>query len=128
MGGRLDRLARSSVDLHNIIAKLSAKGVDFRCLQQSGIDTASGTGKLVLAILGAVAEFETDIRRERQREGIERAKAKGVYKGRKAMIDNDAILAMKADGVRPVDIARKLGVARASVYRALAKEPAQPNC
>lgn len=116
---RLDRLARSSVDLHNIIARLAAKGVGFRCLQQSGIDTASGTGKLVLAILGAVAEFETDIRRERQREGIDKAKAKGVYKGRKPTIDNEAIVAMKAEGVRPVEIARKLGIARASVYRAL---------
>jgi len=116
---RLDRLARSSVDLHNIIDRLNAKGVKFRCLQQAGVDTDSGMGKLVLAILGAVAEFETDIRKERQREGIEKAKASGVYKGRKPSVDADAVLTLKADGVRPSDIAKRLGIGRASVYRAL---------
>lgn len=116
---RLDRLARSSVDLHNIIAKLTAKGVKFRCLQQAGIDTDSGMGKLVLAILGAVAEFETDIRKERQREGIEKAKANGVYKGRKPSVDVSAVHALKASGVASSDIARQLGIGRTSVYRAL---------
>ncbi|HEY7960046.1 MAG TPA: recombinase family protein, partial [Sphingomicrobium sp.] len=71
-------LARSSNDLYNIIAALTKKGVKFHCIQQSGVDPDSGIWKLVLAILGRVAEFETDIRRERQREGIEKAKAKGV--------------------------------------------------
>jgi len=117
---RLDRLARSSVDLHNIIDRLNGKGVKFRCLQQAGIDTDSGMGKLVLAILGAVAEFETDIRKERQKEGIERAKAKGVYKGRKPSVDARAVQALKADGIRPSEIAKRLGIGRASVYRALA--------
>lgn len=116
---RLDRLARSSVDLHNIVAKLDAKGVKFRCLQQSGVDTDTGMGKLVLAILGAVAAFETDIRKERQREGIDKAKANGVYKGRKPSVDVAAIRALHKDGVRPVDIARRLNVGRASVYRAI---------
>jgi DNA invertase Pin-like site-specific DNA recombinase len=116
---RLDRLARSSVDLHNIIDRLNAKGVKFRCLQQAGVDTDSGMGKLVLAILGAVAEFETDIRKERQKEGIEKAKAKGVYKGRKPSVDANAVQALKADGVRPSEIAKRLGIGRASVYRAI---------
>lgn len=117
---RLDRLARSSVDLHNIIAKLTAKGVKFRCLQQAGIDTDSGMGKLVLAILGAVAEFETDIRKERQREGIDKAKANGVYKGRKPSVDVKAVLALRDDGVSPTDIAKRLKIGRTSVYRVLA--------
>jgi DNA invertase Pin-like site-specific DNA recombinase len=117
---RLDRLARSSVDLHNILAKLTAKGVKFRCLQQAGIDTDTGTGKLVLAILGAVAEFETDIRKERQREGIEKAKAKGVYTGRKPSVDAAAVRSLKADGLGPSQIAQRLKIGRASVYRALA--------
>jgi len=116
---RLDRLARSSVDLHNIIARLVGKGVKFRCIQQAGVDTDSGMGKLVLAILGAVAEFETDIRKERQREGIEKAKEKGVYKGRKPSVDINAVQALKEEGVRPSDIAKRLGIGRASVYRAL---------
>src|SRR3546814_9234296 len=84
---RLDRLARSVIDLHQIIAKLTEKGVAFRVLQQSGIDTSTSSGKLLLTMLGAVAELETEIRAERQRDGIEAAKAKGVYKGRPATID-----------------------------------------
>jgi DNA invertase Pin-like site-specific DNA recombinase len=116
---RLDRLARSSVDLHNIIARLTAKGAKFRCLQQAGVDTDSGMGKLVLAILGAVAEFETDIRKERQREGIEKAKAKGVYKGRRASVDASAVRALHNQGVGPSAIAKQLKIGRASVYRAL---------
>lgn len=116
---RLDRLARSSVDLHNIVAKLETKGVRFRCLQQSGVDTDTGMGKLVLAILGAVAAFETDIRKERQREGIDKAKANGVYKGRKPSVSIDEVRKLKSEGMRPTDIAKKLNIGRASVYRAL---------
>ena len=116
---RLDRLARSSIDLHNIIARLTKKGVKFRCLQQSGIDTDTGMGKLVLAILGAVAEFETDIRKERQREGIEKAKAAGKYRGRKPTIDREAILDLHKQGIGPAAIAKQLKVGRTSVYRAL---------
>ncbi|RYG79468.1 MAG: recombinase family protein, partial [Alphaproteobacteria bacterium] len=78
---RLDRLARSVADLHQLIERLNSKGVGFRVAQQAGIDTTSSTGKLTLAVLAAVAEFETEIRRERQRDGIAKAKAAGVYKG-----------------------------------------------
>ena len=116
---RLDRLARSSVDLHNIVAKLDTKGVKFRCLQQSGVDTDGSMGKLVLAILGAVAAFETDIRKERQLEGIERAKANGVYKGRKPSVDTAAVKALRDQGVGPTEIAKRLGIGRASVYRVI---------
>ena len=116
---RLDRLARSVVDLFNIIERLQAKSVAFRCLQQNGIDTDSSTGRLTLAILGAVAAFETEIRKERQLEGIEKAKKAGVYKGRKRSIDGDAIKKLYSDGQSPTEIAKTLNIGRASVYRYL---------
>jgi DNA invertase Pin-like site-specific DNA recombinase len=116
---RLDRLARSVIDLHQILAKLTAKGVGFKALQQSGVDTTTSTGKLTLAILGAVAEFETDLRKERQREGIDKAKAAGVYKGRKPSVARDQVAALKAEGLGATEIAKRLGVGRASVYRVM---------
>jgi DNA invertase Pin-like site-specific DNA recombinase len=116
---RLDRLARSAADLHNIVRQLTEKGVAFRCLQQSSIDTTTSTGKLLLGVLASIAEFEADIRRERQREGIERAKAAGVYKGRKPSVDVAAVRALRKQGLGGTEIAKKLGIARASVYRAL---------
>ncbi|RDC60880.1 putative transposon Tn552 DNA-invertase bin3 [Alteripontixanthobacter maritimus] len=117
---RLDRLARSVADLHQVIEKLSAKGVGFRCLNQSGVDTDTSTGKLMLAVLGAVAQFENDIRRERQMEGIAKAKAEGRYKGRPATIDPEEIKAMRERGLGASQIAREMNIGRASVYRALA--------
>ena len=117
---RLDRLARSGSDLQNIVARLNAKGVGFRCLQQGAVDTTTGMGKLVLGILGAVAEFEADIRKERQLEGIAKAKEAGVYKGRKPTVNVEAVKALKVAGKGPAEIAKELGIGRASVYRALA--------
>ena len=117
---RLDRLARSVGDLFAIIDRLQAKGVQFRCLQQSGVDTNSSTGRLMLAILGAVAAFEADIRKERQADGIAKAKAAGIYKGRKPSVDTGRVRELHDAGKRPADIARELGIGRASVYRALA--------
>ncbi|PHS42859.1 MAG: resolvase [Marinobacter sp.] len=116
---RLDRLARSVVDLFTIIEKLQEKGVSFRCLQQSGVDTDSSTGRLMMTILGAVAAFEADIRKERQMEGIAKAKAAGVYQGRKPSIDGDEVRRLYNEGVRPVEIAKRLKIGRASVYRHL---------
>jgi DNA invertase Pin-like site-specific DNA recombinase len=117
---RLDRLARSVADLHQIVEKLSEKGVGFRCLNQSGVDTDSSTGKLMLAVLGAVAQFENDIRRERQMEGVARAKAAGKYRGRPATIDPEAVRTLHEKGLGASQIARELKIGRASVYRALA--------
>jgi DNA invertase Pin-like site-specific DNA recombinase len=114
---RLDRFARSSVDLHNIVATLIAKGVDFRCIEQAGVDTSTSSGKLMLGMLGAVAEFETGIRRERQMEGIARAKREGVYTGRKATINHDVVLQLHGEGKGATEIAASLGIGRASVYR-----------
>lgn len=116
---RLDRLARSVGDLFAIIERLQSKQVAFRCLQQDGVDTDSSTGRLMVAILGAVAAFEADIRKERQMEGIAKAKAAGVYKGRRPSIDGDEVRRLYNTGLRPVDIAQKLSIGRASVYRHL---------
>jgi DNA invertase Pin-like site-specific DNA recombinase len=87
-----------------------------------GIDTGSATGKLMLTILGGVAAFERDIMLERQREGIAKAKAAGKYKGRKAtaMAKADEVKALHRDGVGAAEIAKRVGIGRASVYRALA--------
>jgi DNA invertase Pin-like site-specific DNA recombinase len=83
---RLDRLARSVTDLRNIVDQLEAKGVGFRVLRQE-IDTTTSSGRLMLNMLAAFAEFENDLRRERQRDGIEKARAAGVYKGRPPTYD-----------------------------------------
>lgn len=116
---RLDRLARSMTDLRQIIDRLTAKSVEFRALQQGAIDTSTSGGRLMLNMLAAFAEFETDLRRERQREGIDRAKAQGVYKGRKPSVPIDQVIAMHVEGVGPAEIAKRLQISRASVYRAL---------
>src|SRR5690348_17175185 len=84
---RLDRLPRSVSDLRQILDRLAAKGVGFRALQQGAIDTTTSNGRLMLNVLGAFAEFETDLRRERQADGIAKAKIAGVYKGRPPSID-----------------------------------------
>lgn len=117
---RLDRLARSVGDLHRIIERLTEKKVAFRCINQSGVDTDTSTGRLMLSILGAVACFESDIRAERQREGIEKAKLAGKYRGRPATISPDAVRELRDQGLGATEIAKKLGIGRASVYRALA--------
>jgi DNA invertase Pin-like site-specific DNA recombinase len=118
---QLDRLARSAADLHAIVARMSAKGVGFRCHQQGGIDTDTSTGKLLPGVLVSIAEFETDIRKERQREGIDRAKIAGVYKGRKPPVDVAAVLLLRDQGVGLSEIAKRMGIGRASVYRAMSR-------
>lgn len=117
---RLDRLARSVADLHRIIETLDSKGVAFKCLNQPGVDTDTSTGRLMLAMLGAVAAFENDIRRERQMEGVRKAQAAGKYRGRPASIDASKIKELKANGMGAAAIAKSLQIGRASVYRALA--------
>lgn len=114
---RLDRLARSITDLREIVDGLSAKGVGFRCLQQGALDTTRSDGKLMLNILGSFAEFEADLRRERQMEGIAKAKERGVYKGRKPSIDAEGIAKALSGGESPTAVAKRFGVARSSVYR-----------
>ena len=113
---RLDRLARSVVDLHSISEELKSKGVELIVTEQS-IDTTTPTGRLMFNMLAAIAEFETDLRRERQLEGIAKAKQEGRYKGRPVTVDADAIRAALAGGEPPTAIAKRLKVARSTVYR-----------
>ena len=85
------------------------------------IDTSTAAGKCFLDMLGVFTEFETNLRRERQLEGIAGAKARGVYKGRKPSIDPAKIKKMKGEGIGPSAIAKALKIGRASVYRALSE-------
>jgi DNA invertase Pin-like site-specific DNA recombinase len=116
---RIDRLARSIGDLQDIVRELKAKGATLRATEQP-IDTSTAAGKAFLDMLGVFAEFETNLRRERQMEGIAAAKLRGVYKGRPPSIDADKVAALKAEGLGATEIAKRLGVGRASVYRVLA--------
>ncbi|RYF31223.1 MAG: recombinase family protein [Comamonadaceae bacterium] len=120
---RIDRLARSVTDLHQLVGRLAAKGVGFRAVQQGEFDTTTSYGKLFLTILGGVAEFEAGIRRERQLEGIEKAKAAGVYRGRPVTVDREAIRALHREGIKPTAIRDRLRVSLSTVYDAI-KEPA----
>lgn len=114
---RLDRLARSMTDLRRVVDQLTGKGVGLRVLQQGAIDTTKAEGRLMLNMLASFAEFETDLRRERQADGIAKAKAQGRYRGRPATISAERIAELEGQGLGPSAIARKLGIARASVYR-----------
>lgn len=117
---KLDRLARSMVNLVDITAKLKTKGVELRVLALN-LDTATPTGKLMLNLLGSIAEFERELMLERQREGIARAKADGKYKGRAptAQRKADDVRRMKAEGKTAEQIVVELGISRSSVFRAL---------
>lgn len=115
---RIDRLARSIGDLQDIVRGLKAKGVSLRATMQS-VDTSTAAGKAFLDMLGVFAEFETNLRRERQMEGIAKAKAAGVYKGRKPMINIEDVRALRAQGLGATEIAKRLEIGRASVYRVL---------
>lgn len=115
---RIDRLARSLMDLERIVQELRDKGAHLKATEQP-IDTASPAGRAFLQMLGVFAEFETAIRKERQMEGIAKAKARGVYKGRKPSVPVDKVKEMRAAGSGASDIAKQLGIARSSVYEAL---------
>lgn len=117
---KLDRLARSVAHLLEILDTLTAKGVSLRILSM-GIDTGTATGKLMLTLLGGVAEFEREIMLERQREGIAKAKAAGKYKGRAptAMAKADDVLKLHREGIGGTEIAKRVGIGRSSVYRIL---------
>lgn len=112
---RLDRLARSLSDLTQIILRLEKKGVGFRCTEQS-VDTTSPEGRLMVHIMGAFAEFELEIRKDRQREGIDKAKKAGVYV-REEKVSANQILALRARGLGAQAIARELKIAPKTVYR-----------
>jgi DNA invertase Pin-like site-specific DNA recombinase len=115
---KLDRLARSVSDLMKIIKELENKKVGLRILNL-GMDTTTPTGKLMLTILGGVAQFEREIMLERQREGISKARAEGKYKGRKSIQPDikQNVIKRVASGESKVEVARKLGIGEATVYR-----------
>lgn len=116
---RLDRLARSMDDLSGIARELQEKGVALKATEQP-VDTSSAAGKAFFQMLGVFAEFETNLRRERQMEGIAKAKAAGVYKGRKPSIDVNEVKRLRnVEGMGATEIARELGIARTSVYRVI---------
>ena len=115
---RIDRLARSVLDLQLIVKELGDKGVTLTATEQP-ISTKDATSKCFLDMLGVFAELETNLRAERQLEGIARAKEKGVYKGRKAKIDVEKIKKLKAEGLGATAIAKQLKIHRDSVYRLL---------
>src|SRR6202163_763912 len=116
-----DRLARSTAELLSIEADLSKRGIGLVVLSMGGerLDTRNPTSKLMLTILAGVATWEREIMLERQREGIAKAKAAGKYKGRPISIDAAQIRQLRAE-LGPAAIAKRLGIARSSVYRVLA--------
>jgi DNA invertase Pin-like site-specific DNA recombinase len=115
---KLDRLARSVKDLLDIIEQIKAKNANLKIIAMN-LDTASPTSRLMLNILGSVAQFEREIMLERQREGIARAKGAGKYKGRAptARAKAEQVKAELGAGMKPTAIAKKLGLSRSSVYR-----------
>jgi len=118
---RIDRLARSVKDLQDIVHELKAKGAKLKATEQP-IDTATAAGKAFLDMLGVFAEFETNLRRERQLDGIAAAKARGVYKGRQPLINAAEVRRLSQDEkLGATAIARRLGIGRASVYRVLGR-------
>jgi DNA invertase Pin-like site-specific DNA recombinase len=124
---KLDRLARSVGDLLAIVARLGGKKASLRVLSISGnqpLDTGTSTGRLMLAVIGAVGQAEREAMLERQREGIAKAKREGRYKGRVPTARRQAaeVARLKAEGVRPSEIASRLGIGRASVYRVLGEQ------
>lgn len=115
---KLDRLARNMHDLTNIIETLSSKGASLEILDQK-IDTATATGRAFLQMLGVFAEFETNLRKERQLAGIAAAKAKGKHMGRRAILSQDQkkqIRIKSKAGANPTTLSKEYGVSRATVY------------
>jgi DNA invertase Pin-like site-specific DNA recombinase len=116
---KLDRLARSTAHLLEIVQLLEHKGVALRILDFGGepVNTSGPTGKLLLKVFGAFAQFEREMMLERQREGIAKAKAAGKYKGRKptALAKAPEVKALRDEGVGGIEVARRLGIGRASI-------------
>ncbi|CDH24264.1 recombinase family protein [Xenorhabdus bovienii] len=116
---RIDRLARSIKDLQDIVYSLNQRGITLKATEQP-VDTRTAAGKAFLDMLGVFAEFETNLCRERQLEGIAAAKARGVYRGRKSSIDPAEVYRLYVvEKMGATAIARQLGIGRASVYRVL---------
>lgn len=117
---RLDRLGRSTRDVLNLVHELDTKGA-FLTVLEPHVTTKGQAGRIVLTVLGMVAEMELGFIRERQRVGIDKARAEGVYKGRPVTLDHQRIAALHADGLGASEIARQVGCSRGAVYKALGR-------
>jgi len=121
----LDRLARNLIDLRRIVSDLVERGITVRFMTEGlefGQGKSSPMSTLLLSMLGAVAEFERSLIRERQREGIAAARSRGVYRGRRPSLSSDQVAEVKrlaADGVPKAELARRYGVSRETIYQAL---------
>ena len=126
---RVDRMSRGVADLLGIIDRLDKRGVGLRILSFGGglFDTTNATSKLILTVLAATAAWEREVGRERQIEGVKRARAEGKYKGRQptARAKADQVIALSQQGSGAVVIATHLGISRASVYRILSNHPVE---
>ena len=122
---KLDRLARSMKHLLEIVERIKVKGASIRILDM-GLDTNSSTSELIMHMLGAVAQWERTRMLERQKEGIAKAKSEGKFKGRKptARAKADRIMELFREGVKAAEIAHRLEIGRASVYRVLGAQAA----
>jgi DNA invertase Pin-like site-specific DNA recombinase len=115
---KLDRLGRNTRDVLNLVHELEEKGASLRVLEPA-IDTGGPMGRMVLTVLGMVAEMELGFIRDRQRAGIDAAKAKGVYKGRPITFDRARIVSLRKEGMGATEIAKAVGCKRGNVYKAL---------
>ena len=128
---KLDRLARSTQHLLKIVDGLEQKGVALRILDFGGseVDTKSPSGKLMLTMFGAMAEYERSLMLERQREGIAKAKAEGKYKGRAPVPEAtvEQVVKLKNEGIKPPEIAKQLSLGRSTVYRLIKASDLNPG-
>jgi len=119
---KIDRLARSTSDLYRIISTLTEKGAAFKVTDDPTIDTTSRTGRLVMGVLALIAEFENDIRSERQMDGIKKARERGTRFGRKPLLVAETVQKvrnLRKAGKTVPEIMRQTELSKASVYRAL---------
>lgn len=122
---KLDRLARSTLHLHKIADELQRKGVAFKVLDDASLDTTTRTGRLVFSILASIAAFEAEIRRERQMEGIAKARAKGITGGRPKRLTDAVearVAALRADKTSIRAIAKDIGFSKATVQKIIEKQ------
>lgn len=122
---RLDRLGRSTRDVLNLVHELDEKGASLRILEPE-VTTAGSMGRMVITILGMVADMELKFIKDRQRAGIDAAKADGIYTGRKKNVDDAEIRRRIATGATKAAVARELNISRMTVYRALEGQSSQP--
>ena len=115
---KLDRLGRNTRDVLNLVHSIAERGASLQVLEPA-IDTSGPMGTMVLTVLGMVSEMELGFIKERQRAGIEAAKAKGIYKGRPTSLDHQRIVKLKKQGLGATAIARDVGCSRGAVYKIL---------